>query len=270
MNQSTNFSKYSNITNTQLVDSNYGLKEFVKKTYIWTGGGICGSIGLSILGSTIISSNPHLMTNSVGMLVGTGCILGLGGAIGIGFTKYSIHKDIIQVSDRGKKNKIEITHTTNSIPRILSYISLMAGNGIMMIPMFSILPNAVIPAFIASSSIFCGATWYAMTRKTGELEVLGSVLHSGLTGLVGVSLVGLGSNLLFGHNWFGDLSHLISLYGGIPLFTGLVAYDTHESIEKYQSGDPDHLGCSANLYLDFINLFVRFIEIIGKIKNDDE
>jgi FtsH-binding integral membrane protein len=234
---------------------------------MWTGGGICGSIGLSMVGASIITSNPHLMSDSIGMLFGTGCVMGLGGALGIGYTKYSVHKDIIKVYNKGKKDQVEIAYTTNSIGRKLSYASLIAGNGIIMIPMFAIFPDAVFAAFIASSSVFGGATWYAMTRKTGELEIWGSALYGGLTGLVGISLVGLGSNLLFGHNWFGDLSHLISLYGGIPLFTGLVAYDTHKSIEKYQSGDPDHLGCSTELYLDFINLFVRFMEIIAKIQS---
>lgn len=269
----TKSSKYSNFTNSDLIDSNYGLREFVKKTYLWTGGGIFGSIGLSILGASVISANPHLLSNSIGTLFGTGCVLGLGGALGIGFTKYSIHKDIVKVYANGKKNQVEISYSINSIPRTLSYISLIVGNGIIMVPMFAIIPDAVLPAFIASSSVFGGASWYAMTRKTGELEIWGSALHGGLTGLVGVSLVGLGSNLIFGHNWFGDITHLASLYGGIPLFTGLVAYDTHKSIDKYQSGDPDHLGCSTELYLDFINLFVRFMEIIAKIqsanKNND-
>ena len=67
------------------------------------------------------------------------------------------------------------------------------------------------------------------------------------------------SNLIFGHNWFGDISCMISFFGCIPLFTGLVAYDTHKSIEKYQSGDHDHFGYSTVLYLDFINLFLRFM-----------
>lgn len=87
--------------------------------------------------------------------------------------------------------------------------------------------------------------------------------------MVGVNLLGLGSTFIFRLNMFGDMAHLISLYGGIPLFTGLVAYDTHKSIEKYQNGDPDHLETSTELYLDFMNLFMRFVEIIGKSQNNN-
>ena len=112
------------------------------------------------------------------------------------------------------KNKI--LYSINSHARILSYACLTTGVGITMIPACMIYPDALLPAFIASSSVFGGASWYAMTRKEGELEQYGGVLYGGLTGLVGVSLLGLGSNLLFGYNWFGDMTHIISLYGGIP------------------------------------------------------
>lgn len=78
-------------TNMELIDKNCGLREFIKKTYLWTGGGICGSIGLSIIGSQIIQIYPH----SVFGVLSLGTMIGLDGAIGIGFTKYSTHKDII-------------------------------------------------------------------------------------------------------------------------------------------------------------------------------
>ena len=138
--------------------------------------------------------------------------------------------------------------------------------GITMIPVCSIYPDAILPAFITSCSVFSGSSWYAMTRKEGELEQYKSVLAGGLSGLLGVSLLGLGSDLLFGYNWFGNMTNMLSLYGGIPLFTGFIAYDTHKAIEMYKSGVPDHLGCSTAIYLDFIGLFIRFIRIIGEIK----
>jgi len=76
-----------------------------------------------------------------------------------------------------------------------------------------------------------------MTRKVGELEPWGGMLYDGLTGLISVSLVGLSSN------WFEDATHLINLYGGIPLFIGFVAYNTHKAIELYKLGDAYHLAC---------------------------
>lgn len=289
---------HDKITNLDEIDSNYGLKEFIKKTYLWTGGGITGSIGLSLIGSNMFE--PQIIYNSLVPIFGIGSLMGICGAIGIGFTKYSTHTKIIKMNNtisnyknnpkilystdstgriistynNNNDNNITILYSTNSAGRIISYCSLIIGNGIIMVPLFMIYPNAVLPAFIASSSVFGGATIYSLTRKTGELDSMGPVLYGGLSGLVGVSLLGLGSDIFFGSNWFGNSAHLINLYGGIPLFTGLIAYDTHKSIQKYQSGDPDHLGCSTELYLDFINLFVRFLEIVAKIqansnKNDN-
>lgn len=276
-------SKYS-ITNEELINSNYGLREFMKKTYLWTGGGIAGSTGIAILGGEILQLNPNIIPYPYGgVIFFSSLVLGIGGAIGINFTNYSIHKDIItnknvnsssndkqerqeRQESQKSNNDVEILYSINSTGRLISYGSLVSGMGIAMIPcMFS---QALIPAFVASSSVFAGSTLWTMKKGVGELKPYGSILYGGLSGLVGVSLMGLGSNLFFGTNWFGDMTHLISLYGGIPLFTGLIAYDTHKAIEMYESGNPDHLGCSTQLYLDFINLFVRFIEIIGTISKD--
>jgi FtsH-binding integral membrane protein len=272
-------SKYG-ITNEELIDSNYGLREFMKKTYLWTGGGIAGSTGIAILGGEILQQNSNIISCGYEpSIFFSSFVLAIGGAIGISFTNYTTHKDIItnknvnsSSNDRQERqksnNSAEILYSINSTGRLISYGSLVSGMGVTMVPLCGMFPHALIPAFVASSSIFAGSTLWAMKKGVGELKPYGSILYGGLSGLVGVSLMGLGSNLFFGTNWFGDMTHLISLYGGIPLFTGLIAYDTHKAIEMYESGNPDHLGCSTQLYLDFINLFVRFIEIINKIQND--
>lgn len=307
-----NISQLSNYkTNLELINENFGLRDFIKKTYLWTGAGIGGSIGLSVIGSQIIKMYPDCLINVCGL----GTVMALGGAVGICFTKYSVHKDIISnsvsnsnsisnlnlnsvsnsnsnsnmyiynntnntfdINDTYDTNdtdctnntkNIEILYSVNSTGRMISYGCLITGVGIGMTPLYLTFPNAIFPAFIASSCVFYGSTWYTMKKGVGELKPYGGVLYGGLGGLVGVSLLGVGSNLIYGTNWFGDITHLISLYGGIPLFTGLVAYDTHEAIEMYESGNPDHLGCSTQLYLDFVNLFVKFVEIIGKIQSKD-
>lgn len=264
----------SQLNYTDIIDRNFGLKQFIKRTYMWSGLGITSSVGLSLAGSYF----PQIIGwTSPGTFFGVCSILSIGGAIGVGMGKYTIHRQLVKINDKPgftKSNQIEIIYSTNSPLRKLSYLAMLTGNGLMFIPIFIALPNAVIPAFIASSSVFGGATLYAWKRKPGELDHWSPVLYGGLSGLVIVSLLGLGSQMFLGHNWFGDTTHMISLYGGIPLFTGLIALDTKKAIEKYQAGEPDHLGCSTELYLDFMNLFIRFIEIISKIlktsKLDDD
>lgn len=260
----------SQINCSDVIDSNYGLKQFIKRTYKWTGLGITSSLGLSLAGSYF----PQLYAStSPGVFLGSCALLSIGGAIGVVMGKYKIHRQLVNLKGDNsnklyfnKPDQVEILYSTNSTIRTLSYGSVLVGNGLLCIPLFVMLPNAVLPAFIASASVFGGSTWYAMKSKPGELDSWTPVLYGGLSGMVGVSLLGLGSQLFFGHNWFGDMTHMISLYGGIPLFTGLIAVDTQKAIEKYQQGEPDHLGCSTELYLDFINLFVRFVEIISKLQ----
>jgi len=275
----------SQLQYTDIIDGNFGLKQFIKRTYMWTGLGITSSLGLSLTGSYF----PQIIGwTSPGIFLGSCAILSIGGAIGVGMGKYTIHRQLVNINNMSgtalqtqktdisflKSNQVEIIYSTNSPLRKLSYIAMLTGNGLMFIPIFIALPDAVLPAFIASASVFGGATMYAWKRKPGELDHWGPVLYGGLSGLVVVSLLGVGSQMFLGHNWFGDMTHMISLYGGIPLFTGLIALDTKKAIEKYQDGEPDHLGCSTELYLDFMNLFIRFIEIISKIqkasKSDDD
>ena len=200
---------------------------------------------------------------SYGALVGSGFLLAIGGAIGINIFNYSTHKDIIKINDKKPnqnpnlvndkifENEIEIKYSKNSIKRIISYGCLVSGMGIVMMPICVIFPNAVLPAFLASSSIFAGSTLWAMNSNIGELSEFEGVLYGGLSGLAAMSLMGLCYNLFFGFNWFSDLTHVISLYGGIPLFTGLIAYDTDKAIEMYNLNDPDHLRCFTELLLDF-------------------
>ncbi len=254
-------------TNKQLIDSNYGLRKFITRTFVWTGGGITGSIGVSMIGATFF---PEFASTFAPVL--DGFIMSIFGVLGIGFSDYKVHKDVLITKNTNnlyrKSEQIEIFYTKNSIQRLLGYSSFLVGNGLMMMPLFIIYPHAVLPAFVASGSVFSGSVLYAWSKKEGELEIWKSGLYSGLTGMVGVSLLGIGTQLFMGHNMFSDFTHLISLYGGIPLFSGLVAYDTHKSIDRYMKGDPDHLGCSSELHLDFLNLFVRFAEIIGKMNSD--
>ena len=107
---------------------------------------------------------------------------------------------------------------------------------------------------------------YARLRPKGSLLSLEAPLMAGLIGLVSIGLVGLASHIIFGPNIFSLALHSIDTYGGILLFTGLTAYNTHKSIDMYEKGDPDHLGCAVQFYLDFMNILIRIMEAMAKAK----
>lgn len=58
----------------------------------------------------------------------------------------------------------------------------------------------------------------------------------------------------------------VDTYFGLAVFTPLIAYDTYKAIQMYKLRNPDHLSCSLELYLDFMNVFVRMIKILQEIK----
>jgi uncharacterized protein len=95
-----------------------------------------------------------------------------------------------------------------------------------------------------------------------DLSQFGSFLLMGLIGIVLASLV----NIFIGSS---ALQFAISVIGVI-VFTGLTAWDTQRVKEIYLGTDPRDvltkkalMGALA-LYLDFINLFVILLQLVGQ------
>lgn len=169
------------------------------------------------------------------------------------------------------KNITEYLYTENSLARNISYGSVILGMSMGLFPVMvmSDLHNIILPSIMTTGLIFGGSTLYVHNKKVGELSAWEPALTGGLFGILGCGLTGLGSLWLFGPNIISSMLFNIDTYAGIPLFTGLIAYDTHLAIESYNKKVPDHLGCSLSLYLDTINLFVKIMEIF-KIINENK
>ena len=236
-------------TAEQTIQSNVGLAEFINKTYLYTGGSIVASLGIGAL------TGGMCMNFSMETLI-SGAILAIGGSIGLGMTNPIVHRE---------KSKY---YSTNPLSRQLAYGSLVTGIGLMMGPamVMAEMSQVLIPSIFMTSMIFVGASVYARSCKTDSLLVMGPALYGGLFGLIGCGLIAVVSPIFFGPSNFALMFHTIDLYAGVPLFTGFIAYDTHVAIAMYNKGNADHLGCSAQLYLDFINILIRLMEILAKAK----
>jgi len=121
---------------------------------------------------------------------------------------------------------------------------------------------------IASTFFICGATFvacsiYGMTTKR-DLTSLGGFLSMGLIGIIIASVV----NLFVRSS---GMSMIIS-YIGVLVFVGLTAYDT-QKLKTMALSQPDGLEAGVirkgailgalSLYLDFINLFLMLLTILG-------
>lgn len=119
--------------------------------------------------------------------------------------------------------------------------------------------GSVVTAFVSASAMFGAAAIYGHVTKR-SLAGLGGILFMGLIGL----LVAIVLNLFLNN---GTLNLIISLVG-VVLFTVLTAYD----VQRIQSGDLAAATGSMekgavigalHLYLDFINLFLFLLRLLG-------
>jgi FtsH-binding integral membrane protein len=117
--------------------------------------------------------------------------------------------------------------------------------------------------FITAATFGAMSLWGYTTRA--DLSGMGSFLFMGLIGIVIAGLVNL-----FLHS--SGLQFAISLIG-VVVFTGLTAWDTQSIKEMYWEGDGSELAGkkaimgALRLYLDFINLFIMLMQLMGNRRN---
>jgi FtsH-binding integral membrane protein len=119
---------------------------------------------------------------------------------------------------------------------------------------------SVAKVFFISAAMFGAMSLWGYTTKR-DLTGMGSFLMMGLIGLIIASI----ANFFFNS---GALAFGISIVG-VLVFVGLTAYDTQKIKESYsESYGADVLTKNAvmgalSLYLDFINLFLMLLRLMG-------
>jgi FtsH-binding integral membrane protein len=122
-------------------------------------------------------------------------------------------------------------------------------------------PTSVTRVFFISAATFGGASLYGYTTKR-SLASWGSFLFMGLIGIIIAMVVNifLQSTML----------HFVISVVGVLVFTGLAAYDTQAIKEIYDERDDGAtmtkktIMGALRLYLDFINLFIMMLRLIGE------
>ncbi len=124
--------------------------------------------------------------------------------------------------------------------------------------------SSIAKVFFITAGTFGVMAVIGYTTKT-DLSKFGKILLMGLIGIIIASVV----NLFLKSNGF----DMIVSYIGVLLFTGLTAYDV-QAIKKLLMTQSDMsegaqklaLIGALNLYLDFINLFLYLLRILGDRK----
>ncbi len=114
--------------------------------------------------------------------------------------------------------------------------------------------------FFITAGTFAAMSLYGYTTRR-DLSQFGSFLFMGLIGIIIASLV----NMFFHSS---AMQFAISVIGVI-VFTGLTAWDTQQIKEMYYEADGAEIASkkavmgALRLYLDFINLFMMLMQLLG-------
>lgn len=119
---------------------------------------------------------------------------------------------------------------------------------------------SIAQVFFITAAAFGGLSLWGYTTKT-DLTGFGSFLIMGLWGLIIASVVNL-----FLHS---PMTMWIISVAGVGIFAGLTAYDTQKIKEMYYEGAGQDVAAKTaimgalNLYLDFINMFLYLLRLLG-------
>ncbi|MGW8311970.1 MAG: Bax inhibitor-1/YccA family protein [Desulfuromonadales bacterium] len=150
----------------------------------------------------------------------------------------------------------------NALAATLMFMLYSALNGVTFASIFLLYTsNSIASTFMVASGTFAAMSLYGYATKR-DLTGWGSFLFMGLIGVIIASVVNI-----FLHS---AMITWITSYLGVLIFVGLTAYDTQKIKTIGQKGFADSesqkkaaiLGALA-LYLDFINLFLMLLRIMG-------
>ena len=122
--------------------------------------------------------------------------------------------------------------------------------------------SSIASTFLVTAGMFGAMSLYGYTTKR-DLSGFGNMLFMALIGIVLASLVNM---------WLkSDTLMWVITYIGVVLFVGLTAYDTQKlkmigeqlSVDDKENFRKYSIVGALTLYLDFINLFLMLLRIMG-------
>jgi len=211
---------------------------FIRRVYNWMGLGLAATALVALY----TAGNPQLL----GMIFGNTLV----------FFGLIIAELVLVFALSAGINRLSYATAT------LMFFVYSALNGLTLSVIFLAYTRASIAStFFVTAGTFGAMSFYGYTTKR-DLSSWGSFLFMGLIGIILASVV----NIFFNS----PMVYWVVTYAGILVFVGLTAYDTNKLKEMALAGfaDEEAEGKSAvmgalALYLDFINLFLMLLRILG-------
>ncbi len=147
------------------------------------------------------------------------------------------------------------------------YFLYAASVGITLAPIFFVYQiGSIGSVFAITAGMFAVMATYGYVTQT-DLSRFGNILFMGLMGIIIASF----ANMYFKSS----MTELVISYIGVVIFTALIAYDVqkmkyfyHEAQGNAELENKVAIIGALNLYLDFINLFILLLRLLGGRRND--
>ncbi len=219
------------------------VQQFVTRTYGWMSAGLA----LTAVIAMFVASSQEIVQTIFGNRLVFYILIGIEFLLVIGLS--------------AAINRISPTVAT------FGFLLYAALNGVTLSAILLIYTAAsVASTFLITTLMFGGMCLYGLVTKR-DLTAMGSLMVMGLWGMVIASFV----NMFFHSN----MVQWVLGYVGVIVFTGLSAWDAQKikAIGAATLGDATSAGKASimgalTLYLDFINLFLSLLRILGRRNND--
>jgi len=232
-------------TGAEVAGIDAGLRQYMQRVYNYMAGGVALTGIVAYVFSNMVMSSPQLATAVYGSPLKWVIIFApLGFALLFG-------------------RRIQTMATSTAQMLFWAFAAVM---GLSMASIFLVYTQeSIARTFFISAGMFGAMSLYGYTTKR-DLTGWGSFLFMGVIGVILASIV----NLFMASSALGFAISVI----GVLVFTGLTAYDTQKIKEMYS--DHDEAGTMTkkaiygafNLYLDFINLFVMLLRLMGTVRSN--
>lgn len=222
-----------------VIDNENGMSKFFSKVYLWM------FIGLLVSG---------------GVAYYTSVTPGIRGMVYSAFNWLLILELVVVIAFSALRKKV-----SPLVAKIL-FILYATISGLTLSSIFLVYRlDSIGMVFLSSALMFGLMALYGYVTKT-NLSSFGKVLIFALLAIIIMSLI----NMFVGNGTFGIIISVIS----IVVFLGLTAYDMQalRAMYNYYSNDENELNKVAiygalDLYLDFINIFLRLLQLFGKSRD---
>ncbi|CBZ27447.1 conserved hypothetical protein [Leishmania mexicana MHOM/GT/2001/U1103] len=135
--------------------------------------------------------------------------------------------------------------------------ALLEGMAIAPLVLMTSMKGVLTTSILLTAAVFGGFSAAAYLAPRASMVAWQGPLFGALIGMVAVSLLNVFYPTAFAHS--------LILYGGLAIFSVMVAVDTQAMIERARCGAGDHVQDAMQMFLNVVNIFVRIAQIMGSM-----